>query len=201
MSAITGRDLIGWGYRPGPWFKSAVEVAEGVRLRGGGEAEIKAAIEASMPPPTLPLRKPGTVPFTVNVAPQDEAERANVLAVESHMNELMRLPTAVAGAVMPDACPSDARPGTIPVGGVVATREAIHPGMHSADICCSVAITIFGTGTDPKAVLDAGSTITHFGAGGRPESERWRPPDFVMLAADENPFLRPCLGTMEEHFG
>ena len=75
----------------------------------------------------------------------------------------MRVPTIVAGAVMPDACPSGTAAGTIPVGGVVACDDAIHPGFHSSDICCSVAITVFARKDDPKRILDAVQDVTHFG--------------------------------------
>ncbi len=75
----------------------------------------------------------------------------------------MRVPTVEKGAIMPDACPSGSALGTIPVGGIVATKNAIHPSFHSADICCSVAIL---GDVDPKAMLDAAMEQTHFGPGG-----------------------------------
>ena len=77
------------------------------------------------------------------------------------MKEVMKTPTVVDGAVMPDACPTG-HVGTIPVGGVVATKNAIHPGMHSADICCSVMLTDYGK-VDPKLILDEAHKATHFG--------------------------------------
>lgn len=67
---------------------------------------------------------------------------------------------------MPDACPTG--PGQIPVGGIVIAKNAIHPAMHSADICCSVMATNFGR-ISPKKLLDAAHSITHFGGGGREE--------------------------------
>ncbi|BBI90595.1 tRNA splicing ligase [Tenacibaculum phage PTm1] len=79
----------------------------------------------------------------------------------------MKTPTVVNGSVMPDACPTGEL-GQIPVGGVVVTKNAIHPSMHSADICCSVMMTNFGK-IDPKIVLDNAHKITHFGYGGRDE--------------------------------
>ena len=84
------------------------------------------------------------------------------------MPELMRVPTVDAGAVMPDACPAGAAPGTIPVGGIVAARNAIHPGMHSADICCSMAVSVLGD-VEPTPVLDAGHEAVPFRRG-RPAS-------------------------------
>ena len=63
----------------------------------------------------------------------------------------------------------------IPVGGVAAAKDAIHPGMHSADICCSMAVTIFADAA-PTAILDAGMRLSHFGGGGRPHGRQLRPP-------------------------
>lgn len=80
------------------------------------------------------------------------------------MTELVKTPTVVSASVMPDACPAGPR-GTIPVGGVVVTRNAIHPGMHSADVCCSMSATNFGD-VDPLVVLNAAHALSHFGPGG-----------------------------------
>ena len=82
------------------------------------------------------------------------------------MESLMKTPTIVNGAIMPDACPTGE--GQIPVGGVVVAKNSIHPAMHSADICCSVMLTNFGK-IDPKTVLDVAQSVTHFGGGGREE--------------------------------
>jgi len=100
-----------------------------------------------------------------NIEAETEIEIANVESVFYTMDELMRTPTLVNGAVMPDACPTGGR-GQIPVGGIAVAKDAIHPAMHSADICCSVMMTSFGK-VEPKKVLDAAHNITHFGGGGR----------------------------------
>jgi tRNA-splicing ligase RtcB (3'-phosphate/5'-hydroxy nucleic acid ligase) len=78
--------------------------------------------------------------------------------------------------------------GTIPVGDVVACEDAIHPGFHSADICCSVAMTVFARKDEAKRVLDAVHAVTHFGPGGRDGVHR--PPDEVMSQFERNPFLK-----------
>jgi tRNA-splicing ligase RtcB (3'-phosphate/5'-hydroxy nucleic acid ligase) len=101
---------------------------------------------------------------------------------------------------MPDACPSGAAPGTIPVGGVIAAENAIHPGMHSADICCSMAVSVFGP-ADPTAILDAGMRLSHFGGGGRPRGQQITPPADVMAAFEANPLLKRELSSAIEHFG
>src|SRR5262245_55768573 len=165
---ITGKTLIGWGHKPGPWFAAAVAAAEEARRAGADEAAIRAMVERFAPPPgppTVGLRRAGALSYRLNVHADNEHEAQNIASVERHMRELMRVPTIVAGSVMPDACPSGSAPGTVPVGGVAAAKDAIHPGMHSADICCSMAVTIFGD-VAPTALLDAGMKYSHFGGGG-----------------------------------
>lgn len=102
---------------------------------------------------------------------------------------------------MPDACPAGPL-GTIPVGGVVAARNAIHPGMHSADICCSVMMTEFED-SDPKAVLDAAHSVTHFGPGGRANGKRFTMSMNLYDQFRENRFLNnpKLLRAAQEHLG
>ena len=199
---ISGRTLIAWGYKPGPWFAAAIAEAEQARLAGADEAAIRAAIDRHAPPPAPPavaLRRQGDLGYRLNVRPESPHEAENIAAVERHMRELMRVPTIVAGAIMPDACPSGSAPGTIPVGGVIAARDAIHPGMHSADICCSMAVTVFGD-VEATPILDAGMQLSHFGGGGRPRGKQLRPPDDVMAAFEANAFLKPLASIAVEHF-
>jgi RNA-splicing ligase RtcB len=139
------------------------------------------------------------LPYELNVRAQNREEAENIAAVGRHMREVMRIPTVVAGSVMPDACPAGSAPGTIPVGGVVAVDNAIHPGMHSADICCSMAVTVLGDAA-PTAVLDAGMKLSHFGGGGRTRGHQLRPPAHVLEAFEKNPFLRPSIDASIEHF-
>lgn len=133
---IDGKTLIGWGFEPGPWFREALEVLNAAARLGTSEDVLKslAAEYAPKPMPRVLLRDPGSVRHVMNIRAETPEEVASVEAVDRHMTELMRLPTVVAGAVMPDACPAGSAPGTIPVGGIVATKGTIHPGMHSEDI-------------------------------------------------------------------
>ncbi|MEO0472805.1 MAG: RtcB family protein [Bacteroidota bacterium] len=157
---ITGKTLIEKGYRPGKWFKAAIAHANAHQL--SGEALDQYLDEMS---PTIidPFSSP--LAWYKNIRAENEAEEANVAQVEATMEALMTTPTLVSGAVMPDACPTGPV-GQIPVGGIVAAKNAIHPAMHSADICCSVMMTNLGM-IDPKAVLDMAHQTTHFGGGGR----------------------------------
>lgn len=197
MDAITGQTLIGWGVKPGAHFKEALATANRMRGEGVGQPAILAAIQALVPA-TIPLRATAT-PYARAIDAETEAERANVEAVFAHMDELMRVPTIQAGAVMPDACPSGSTFGTIPVGGVVACADAIHPGFHSADICCSVAITVLRADCDPRALLDAVQAVTHFGPGGRRAPALM--PASVASAIDSNTFLSDPMGKAVGDFG
>lgn len=186
---ITGKDLIEAGATPGKWFSQAIAMVN------EGSASIGEAIAHFAPPPHIPLHTEGR-PFFANIRAENEHEESNVAAVMETMRELMRTPVIKAGAVMPDACPAGGL-GTIPVGGVVAS-EHIHPGMHSADICCSMAISIFREAS-PAALLDAVHEVTHFGPGGR---GRDKPivPHAPSLVFAENTFLRDAANLVETNF-
>ena len=158
---ITGQDLLNLGFKPGKWFKEAIAYANDNQLSGD---ELFGYLETFRPKYIEPFSEP--VSFYQNIKAETEEEILNVESVLTTMRELMITPTLVGGAVMPDACPTG--PGQIPVGGVVIAKNAIHPSMHSADICCSVMMTNFGF-SSPKKVLDIAHSITHFGGGGRIE--------------------------------
>ncbi|MDR0809333.1 MAG: RtcB family protein [Gemmobacter sp.] len=203
-SPVIGADLIDWGHRSGPAFPTLLARANTARIEGLGLIRIRQMLEADLPPPLpapLALRRPGEVPLHVSIRAEDADEQDNVDKVLATMAEVLKTPTVEAGAVMPDACPAGP-PGTIPVGGVVATRNAIHPGMHSADICCSVMITDLGH-VDPKAALDAAQAITHFGPGGREQGQRFSVSPDLMDYFRANPFLNGnrMLHAAQAHMG
>lgn len=187
---ITGKTLIDWGYEQGSWFGAAISAANEAAAKGEDPHE---AIRQSMPAPAIPLRATDTLPFYMNIRAEDANEAVNVAMVEQTMRELMRVPTVVSGAVMPDACPA----GEICVGGVVATTEAIHPGYHSADICCSMGISVLGN-IDPKSVLDVGMVSTHFGYGGR--ADALEVPGDLLERFEGNPYLKPIVPLAKRDF-
>lgn len=193
---FTGKDLVNWGYVPGSHFKEAIAAANNALRSGASEAGIRAAIDATLPPPTIPLKESGT--YHRNIEAEDGPEADNVAKVDETMAELMRTPTIMAGAVMPDACPAGPV-GTIPVGGVVACKNAIHPGFHSADICCSMAMTVLGD-VDPTRVLDLGMQLSHFGGGGRPRGKQIQPPTGLLERFAANDFLKDIASYAIEHF-
>lgn len=193
----TGKYLIEKGFEGAYWF---TEVLEYLNTHTLTEEEIGAYLKPYEKPPAIPL-KTEPAPLHINIRAEHESELTNVGDVIDTMNAVLRTPTAIAGAVMPDACPTGPI-GTIPVGGVVATKNAIHPGMHSADICCSVMLTDLGK-VDPKKVLDAAFESTHFGPGGRQRDEQFRFPPELLAAFEGNPLLQDknMIQTARKHLG
>lgn len=177
---ITGKELIDLGYKPSKWFEEAIDYANQNGLSGDS---LERYLKSVAPVIITPFDKP--VDFYKNIKAETDEEISNVKNVLDTMQVLMKTPTIVGGAVMPDACPTGAI-GQIPVGGLVVARNAIHPAMHSADICCSVMMTNFGK-LSPKEVLDAAHSVTHFGGGGR-EEYSILPQDFTEQILD-NRFL------------
>jgi tRNA-splicing ligase RtcB (3'-phosphate/5'-hydroxy nucleic acid ligase) len=158
---ISGKDLIRMGYEPGKWFGDVLEIANSSDL---SHDELVNLIESKKPEPKI---EPHSTPvlYHKNIKAESIYETDNVNVVFNTMDAVMKTPTVVGGAVMPDACPAGPL-GHIPVGGVVVAKNAIHPAMHSADICCSVMTTNFGS-VKPSEVLDVANNVTHFGPGGR----------------------------------
>lgn len=180
---ITGNEIIALGYAPKKWFAEAIDYINENNL---SESEMEAYLEQFKSPDPIPLHE-APKDFIINIKAENESEIDNVEKVINTMNSLMKTPTLVEGAIMPDACPTGPE-GHIPVGGVVVAKNAIHPGFHSADICCSVMLTDFGK-VDPKNVLDAAHSVTHFGYGGRPRGEQMPMSQELMDAFRENRFL------------
>ncbi|WP_272149408.1 RtcB family protein [Tenacibaculum aiptasiae] len=194
---ITGKELIAWGYKPGKWFPEALEHINKNEL---SKSEILKYLEQFKSGPEIPLLD-NPMDFKVNIKAENELEETNVNSVVTSMEVLMKTPTIVNGAIMPDACPTGPS-GTIPVGGIVVAKNAIHPGMHSADICCSVMLTDFGK-ANPKDVLDAAHSVTHFGSGGRDRNTQFRFPMDLLAEIEANPFLnnQKSISAARSHLG
>ncbi|NQY06409.1 MAG: RtcB family protein [Flavobacteriaceae bacterium] len=179
----TGNTLIELGFRPGKWFAEALEYINENELEGEALFNYLKQFKQA---PLIDLHE-NPADFSINIDATNDLEEFNVNQVVDTMKTLMKTPTLVGGAIMPDACPTGPN-GTIPVGGVAIAKNAIHPGMHSADICCSVMLTNFGK-VDPKEVLDAAHSITHFGAGGRARDKQFKLPEALLAEFEANYFL------------
>lgn len=204
---MTGDDLIKMGYKPGKHFAEMLRVGNVLRLHDLSDKQIKEALdeiyeEAIFEAPTIPLQEP--IEYTNNIfvdVPRNDFEKLNVNAALDHMDEIAKVPTVRSIAVMPDVCPAGSQLGTIPVGGVVATENAIHPGMHSSDICCSMFMTELDLPEwEAKAVLDAAQRVTHFGVGGRKDFPLGDG-HYILQRAQDNRFLASIkmFKAMSEH--
>lgn len=193
---ITGKDLIEWGMKPGAHFRAALNAAN-LAAENGDDPKTAALIYEPRPVNTLPLRDAGTIVYRSHLPKDTPEEIANADKVHETMTELLRVPTIIDAEVMADACPAGPV-GTIPVGGVVETRGALHPGFHSADICCSVMMTRIGN-INPRKVLDAAMERSHFGGGGR--DKRLPPPSAILSRFADNRFLRGLEDIGHHHFG
>jgi tRNA-splicing ligase RtcB len=194
---FTGADIIQLGFRQGAWFKEALAHINDNQLE---TEEIEAYLAQFKLPDPIELHAQA-ITFHQNIKAENELEEKNVTDVVQTMKTLMRTPTLVNGVIMPDACPTGPD-GTIPVGGVAVAKNAIHPGMHSADICCSVMLTDFGK-TNPKEVLDAAHAITHFGGGGRSRETQFRFPAAMLEAFQSNYLLNDekMISAARSHLG
>lgn len=179
---MDGKDILAMGFQPGPHIPAMLDIAND--MSEAPMDEIKAAIAHLAPAPKIPLQS--GVPYHVNIRAEDELEAGNLEKVHETMRELTKTPVVRAAAIMPDTMPAGLV-GTIPVGGVVAS-EAIHPGMHSSDICCSLMITVFED-AEPIDVLNSIHRITHFGPGGRKNGNRFTLAKRVVDRFQENSFL------------
>ena len=191
---ITGKTLIDLGFKPSKWFKEAIEFANQNKLEGDSLLNY---LNSMRPTVIEPFSEP--LAYYKNIRAESEEETANVEQVFSTMEALMKTPTLVAGCVMPDACPTGGI-GQIPVGGIVAAKNAIHPAMHSADICCSVMMTNLGN-IDPKKALDMAQSVTHFGGGGR--QDLFQIPKELLEKIKSNRFLNTerSLNMAKTHLG
>lgn len=183
----TGKDIIALGIEPGPHISAMIERAN---VTGICTYE---SLQDLLPPPTLPLKEP--IMFGVNIHAETEDERDNLDKVIETMTELCKTPVVEAAAIMPDACPAGPL-GTIPVGAVVASKH-VHPGMHSADVCCSVMASTYDNLT-PAELMEQVFTATHFGPGGRSEHKMR---DGLRNLVRSNPITAPHEDIADYHMG
>ena len=115
-------------------LRSVIEAPQGYITEGANYPEVVEFARALIPPagPVAPVLKdaPGEYPIF-------GAEGIEQGALDQ-MNVAMRLPIAVAGALMPDAHPGYG----LPVGGVLATENAVIPYAVGVDIGCRMRMSI-----------------------------------------------------------
>lgn len=151
-TTLMGRDLVAVGWHPGKRLGAALR--RGIELEASGlpRAAALAALELEFPKQLQRVyRRPVPLPLAEAILVPDgaaEEERLNLVAVRRQMADVLRSPVVRHGAVMPDACPVGGAEGTMPVGGVIEVDNAVVPGAHSSDVCCSVMATFLSGAPD-----------------------------------------------------
>ena len=194
---VSGKDLIERGWPQGRTIGLALAAAG--RLRSAGmdddavlrELEKIRAAPDSVPDAVLePLARELASKPEADAAALEDALREEPLpygvwgadlieaGTTAQMEDAMRLPVSVGGALMPDAHLGYG----LPVGGVLATEGAVIPWAVGVDIACRMRLSVFGV--DPALLDERRADLanvllrnTNFGAGSkykegrRPEHE------------------------------
>lgn len=167
---ISGAALQSRGWTPGPLLGLAKKTGSSLLAQGWEREAVLDALDAVRMQPLSHEADPDLGPLATAVLAQREREtkaaartsfalRSNPLpyriwgregiddAAVAQMDLAMRLPAAVAGALMADAHVGYG----LPVGGAFALDNAVSPGAVGPDIGCSVFLTIFDA---PPNLLD-----------------------------------------------
>ena len=198
---INGNDLIAIGFAQGKILGTALDIIA-TQMSHVPKDEILALMQKMKDYPESFLDDPLLAPLAQAMAaaanaPADDTiplmQQAGAYAVygaayieagaREQMNIAMKLPVTAAGALMPDAHQGYG----LPIGGVLATRNAIIPYGVGVDIGCRMALTVFDI---PETHFYANEAkykreliaMTKFGAG-----EGFKGRDQVEHAVLENP--------------
>lgn len=145
---MNSHDLLQLGV-PRSAHKRAIDFIAAYLLKGGDKQRLAEEIRAVVASPNSfaedPLRKE-LAKAVVNAPPPARADAVNFRmwgeglepeAIEQ-MNQACALPVAAAGALMPDAHVGYG----LPIGGVLATRNAVIPYAVGVDIACRMKMTV-----------------------------------------------------------
>lgn len=154
---LNGNELIERGYAPGKILGLALSLIEKGFEELNKEELIALLLEVKAKPEQFMdheiLERLATAIIEEAAAPVDETIALSAQATaytiyggdqieegaRKQMNIAMRLPVSVAGALMPDAHQGYG----LPIGGVLATRNAIIPYGVGVDIGCRMALSVF----------------------------------------------------------
>lgn len=194
---MTGNDLIQLGFRPGPAIGVALRLipeAEKALGREGVERELRAVLAAPVANAAHPyfadlatvLREETDKPAYIEraePAPYRIWGEGLEAGATDQMRQAARLPVAVAGALMPDAHLGYG----LPIGGVLATENAVIPYAVGVDIACRMRLSVFDVpAKDLKRLNDtligALQRETKFGTGAHFK----KPLEHEVLEADWN---------------
>lgn len=198
---IKARDLIAAGWHENRRLGAALRRARELEASGLTREETLAQLEQEFPKmPPLLVPRLHAAPLALAVETGTAEEATNVIAARARITELLHTPVVRAGVLMPDTCPAGGGAATIPVGGAIAVENAIIPGAHSADICCSMFASFFPANHPIGELMDHLQAVTHFGAGGRARGKQ-----FTSAVLDEpvweNPFLKGLRSRAQDFLG
>lgn len=157
-TAINGKDLLFLGFVEGKVLGVALDIANHA-LSGQPKQKIFTALNSVRKSPEAFFEDAVLAPLAQAIleARQETAAKATIALKEetgdyiifgkdqieegalNQMNIAMRLPVTVAGALMPDAHQGYG----LPIGGVLATKNAIIPYGVGVDIGCRMALSVF----------------------------------------------------------
>lgn len=186
---MKGRELHNLGVPRGAALSTALEAAKAAGRAGWKRLAIRTAIEATLASPEERLEDPifGLLAVALTSAQRDRAtfrprsapapyrqwgEGLEPQSIQQMINACA-LPVAVAGALMPDAHVGYG----LPIGGVLATDNAVIPYAVGVDIACRMKLTVLDL---PPALLSGeGARLekviereTCFGVGGSFKARR-----------------------------
>ncbi len=178
---MTGRDITALGYREGPIVGLALKVAKRLKKRMPEAEALKAlknvlddpqvyVADETLGPLAAALIEEQTRPYFVEreqPAPYQIWGEGLEQGALGQMKNAARLPVAVSGALMPDAHQGYG----LPIGGVLATENAVIPYAVGVDIACRMKLSVFDIpATEMKRLNDtlvnALKRETVFGTGG-----------------------------------
>jgi tRNA-splicing ligase RtcB len=180
LHAVNGRDITALGYREGPLVGLALRVAKRA-IKRMPRHEMEAALREILSDPEKYASDPMWGELAAGVIEERDRpywiERENPAPYRvwgegleqgalDQMNAAARLPVAVAGALMPDAHQGYG----LPIGGVLATENAVIPYAVGVDIACRMKLSVFDIpASDMKrlndSLVNALKRETLFGAG------------------------------------
>src|SRR5204862_1909521 len=155
---MNGRDITALGYREGPIVGLALRVAKRLK-KSMSQDEVLAKLKQVLEQPEAFAGNPSL--GELSVALTQEKNRPYWVERESpapyqiwgegleegalnQMKTAARLPVAVAGALMPDAHQGYG----LPIGGVLATENAVIPYAVGVDIACRMKLSVFDIPAD-----------------------------------------------------
>ena len=219
---LTGTDLIENGWPEGPAIGLALAAAKRPRAAGMDDDSILRELEKTRAAPDA-AKDPALEPLAHELTKLREAETrasgherrdeprpygvwgADLIepGTTAQMEEAMRLPVSVGGALMPDAHLGYG----LPVGGVLATEGAVIPWAVGVDIACRMRLSVYDV--SPDLIEDRRDELTgvllrstNFGAGSKYKEGR-RPEHEVLddPAWEATPFLKGLKDTGRAQLG